>query len=229
MTLIQMVIIALTGLLGSATGQHAALTHYRQDLSDGCFDAISTTAQDCPKGLFPETSSYFDSAIRDYERINQDELCTLTCHTNLIRLQNGIRSACTADSSVLKHRNVIYPTNFFIDLALFYWDISCLKDPNTGELCNSPVRQLWDTSDFSDSLNLCTDCHLETWKIYLQSPFGYDKELAEKFYSATLRCKEFANGCEDWNTIAGGDTHIRCTKDHGKNERIRVNPRQEDL
>lgn len=58
MTLIQMVIIALTGLLGSATGQHVALTHYRQDLSDGCFDAISTTAQDCPRGLFPDTSSY---------------------------------------------------------------------------------------------------------------------------------------------------------------------------
>lgn len=98
---------------------------------------------------------------------------------------------------------------------------------NTGELCNSPVRQLWDTSDFSDSLNLCTDCHLEIWKIYLQSPFGYDEELAEQFHSATLRCKatlyddlatptgytvisptasyykqEFANGCEDWSTVS---------------------------
>ncbi|KJZ69800.1 hypothetical protein HIM_10818 [Hirsutella minnesotensis 3608] len=110
-------------------------------------------------------------------------LCKDDCLSSLQSLQSSQKDACKNDTTTLN--GIRYPATYMTDSLLFTFNYICLKD-SSNQFCAPQVDQ-WASSNGSASEG-CKDCVLRTFQAELDSPLGYDADLASYYSSLTSSC-----------------------------------------
>ncbi|KAF9888671.1 hypothetical protein FE257_008429 [Aspergillus nanangensis] len=156
-------------------------------LSQPCFAAVNTTVSSCPAWL----GQYTDIDRASFDILDGSQLTTLcegSCRSDLSTLRNTILSSCTAPTDVMvPGRTIAYPATFIIDRYIYATDLSCLKDPSTGQYCDILIASWSNQTEYTRDQN-CSACELGIGKLQNQSPFGFNKASGEEFSSLTSSC-----------------------------------------
>ncbi|KAL4862879.1 hypothetical protein BDV12DRAFT_202644 [Aspergillus spectabilis] len=108
--------------------------------------------------------------------------------SDLTQLRTEIHDACNDPSDVLGPESVAYPATFIVDRWLYAIESSCLKDPSSGNYCDTIVSS-WTSSgaEYTAEQN-CSCCELGLLQKQIASPFGYFEEEAEEFSFLNSSC-----------------------------------------
>ncbi|EHK22148.1 uncharacterized protein TRIVIDRAFT_200487 [Trichoderma virens Gv29-8] len=103
------------------------------------------------------------------------DICTATCLNELeILRQKQLSDCCTSDLVVTG--DATYPATYASDILLFTYNYICLNNP-------------WNSNATgATSTELCSDCNLLIQQAQLDSPLGYDDDLASSYSSLTSSC-----------------------------------------
>ncbi|KAL6807860.1 hypothetical protein GGI42DRAFT_258401 [Trichoderma sp. SZMC 28013] len=113
-------------------------------------------------------------------------ICTETCLSDLKALKEKQLSVCSS-SDFVGTEDLKLPPTYVTDLLLYTYHYSCVRDPATKLFC-SPYFFDWNSKDNATSAELCSDCNLLVQQAHLDSPIGYDDELASAHSSLTSSC-----------------------------------------
>ncbi|KAL6795433.1 hypothetical protein J3E68DRAFT_450391 [Trichoderma sp. SZMC 28012] len=114
------------------------------------------------------------------------DMCTETCLSDLKALNKKQLSVCDS-SDFLGTEDYKLPPTYITDLLLYTYHYSCVRDPATKTFC-SPYFFEWNNKEDATSAELCSDCNLLVQQAHLDSPIGYDDELASAHSSLTSSC-----------------------------------------
>ncbi|EFR02316.1 hypothetical protein MGYG_05313 [Nannizzia gypsea CBS 118893] len=114
-----------------------------------------------------------------------DSLCKTPCLAELELLRASIQKACTGDVMVPPW-GAVYPATYIIDRYIYATRLSCLRDKQSGQYCQTMIAN-W-ANDKNASAHACSNCELGIQRIRLSSPFGYNDEEAAAFSSLTSSC-----------------------------------------
>lgn len=98
-------------------------------LSTACVNALQSSVA-CDQYL--QDNAYIDS----YGPLNAsllDTFCTAGCSSSLISYRKNVVSACANDPQPFTG----IPAQYFVDVIWAQYNFTCLKDPGTGQYCNS--------------------------------------------------------------------------------------------
>lgn len=98
-------------------------------LSTACVNALQSSVA-CDQYL--QDNAYIDS----YGPLNAsllDTFCTAGCSSSLISYRKNVVSACAKDPQPFTG----IPAQYFVDVIWAQYNFTCLKDPGTGQYCNS--------------------------------------------------------------------------------------------
>ncbi|PNP52183.1 hypothetical protein THARTR1_07392 [Trichoderma harzianum] len=112
--------------------------------------------------------------------------CTETCLSDLEALHEKQLSVCDS-SDFLGTEDLKLPPTYVTDVLLHTYHYSCVRDPATKIFC-SPYFFQWKNKENPTSAELCSDCNLLVQQARLESPIGYDDELASAHSSLTSSC-----------------------------------------
>ncbi|KAL7796900.1 hypothetical protein V8C43DRAFT_277635 [Trichoderma afarasin] len=113
-------------------------------------------------------------------------MCTESCLSELKALKEKKLSVCDS-SDFLGTEDFKLPPTYVTDLLLYTYHYSCVRDPATRLFC-SPFFFDWNTKENATSAELCSDCNLLVQQAHLDSPIGYDDELASAHSSLASSC-----------------------------------------
>lgn len=130
-----------------------------------CNSTLGSVAFD---GLFPSVN---ELAI----------LCTSGCLESLQSFRSQQSQVCSAESYPLDGQLV--PATYNVDLLLFTYDYTCIRDASTKDFC-APLVDQW-SQNGPTAEQSCSDCMLHTFQVELDSSFAYDDEFASYFRSLT--------------------------------------------
>jgi hypothetical protein len=106
-----------------------------------------------------------------------EALCAPGCRSSLASVRGVIASGC-ADTDVIEMGRVVYPATYMIDRMIHAYDVSCVKDSDTGMYCDEIYLDNLANGTMADS---CSDCALGVGSILLNSPFDYDAGFHSDF------------------------------------------------
>lgn len=98
-------------------------------LSTACVNALQSSVA-CDQYL--QDNAYIDA----YGPLNAsllDTFCTTGCSSSLISYRKNVVSACAKDPQPYSG----IPAQYFVDVIWAQYNFICLKDPGTGQYCNS--------------------------------------------------------------------------------------------
>lgn len=98
-------------------------------LSTACTNALQSSVA-CDQWL--QDNAYIDA----YSPLNAsllDTFCTAGCSASLISYRKNVVSACAKDPQPYNG----IPAQYFVDVIWAQYNFTCLKDPGTGQYCNS--------------------------------------------------------------------------------------------
>lgn len=107
-------------------------------LSTACVNALQSSVA-CDQYL--QDNAYIDT----YGPLNAsvlDTFCTAGCSTSLISYRKNVVSACASDPQPYAG----IPAQYFVDVIWAQYNFTCLKDPGTGQYCNSMCSDIHSTS-----------------------------------------------------------------------------------
>ncbi|KAK3335311.1 hypothetical protein B0T19DRAFT_4534 [Cercophora scortea] len=156
-------------------------------LSEQCSSALNTTVA-CSEHLRDKT--FWD---RSDVPVSRERYLTETCHDacrdSLIDLRAKIQRACDGEREFIHHNGMAYPATYMVDRYLYAFDVMCYRNKHTSKLCDLTLLQ-WGKDGLSPPAHVrnCHDCTLGPLQVQLSSPFGYTKDRASTFASATSSC-----------------------------------------
>ncbi|EHK22146.1 uncharacterized protein TRIVIDRAFT_209038 [Trichoderma virens Gv29-8] len=116
------------------------------------------------------------------------EICTDICLDELKALREKQLSVCKISENIYIDYDVQLPPTYITDLLLYTYHYACMTDPTTGEYC-SPDFFKWNSKkEGVTAAELCSDCNLLVQQAHLDSPIGYDPDLASSYSSLTSSC-----------------------------------------
>ncbi|KAK3693487.1 hypothetical protein B0T22DRAFT_41380 [Podospora appendiculata] len=168
-------------------------SHFQYDrggymkLSEQCFNALNTTVA-CSDHL-REKTVWDGSGIPVSRERYLTETCQDTCRESLVELRTKIQSACDGETEFIHHNGMAYPATYMVDRYLFTFEVMCYRNKLTGKLCDLTLID-WRKDESSPPTHIrnCHECVLGPLQVQLSSPFGYSKERASTFASATSSC-----------------------------------------
>ncbi|CZT52812.1 uncharacterized protein RSE6_14192 [Rhynchosporium secalis] len=150
-------------------------------ISDLCFNALNSTVS-CP--------AFLGVVSVDNERLNAEQLtslCTASCLSSLNSVRQTIIGGCKAADDKILLDDIVYPATYIVDRFIYTYDLACRKDSATGKYCDTLLME-WLNQDELTAEQECSECILGISQTQLNSPFGYDEELAADFRYDTSSC-----------------------------------------
>lgn len=180
------------------------LTPSPVDLSASCISAINDTVA-CDSALLSFAFQDYFGPLNNPSM--QSSLCENTCGTALASYRKNVVSTCGQQTEMAQG----FPVTYVGDLVWSYYNLTCLKDPKTGEWCSGKSTRLvsWQfnnifvdyignisasiTTDASlTSLNntvLCSPCMVSLLRNQQSTAFsGYSSSSANTWASIQSEC-----------------------------------------
>lgn len=98
-------------------------------LSANCVGALESSVA-CDQYL--QDNAYND-AYGPLDTTLQDSFCTTDCKSTLVSYRSKVISACAHDPEPYPGT----PAQYFVDVVWAQYNLTCLKDPSSGQYCNS--------------------------------------------------------------------------------------------
>ncbi|KAH9999575.1 hypothetical protein F4779DRAFT_622702 [Xylariaceae sp. FL0662B] len=152
-------------------------------LQPKCLDTLNTNITSCNR-LLAERNTELFGATALYSPEETSIVCVDQCRRDLELLRGWVLSHCSSDH--LEAEGASYPPSLFVDHYLYNYDVACYKDVQSGSLCD--IEQA-EAQTKNQTVNPCSDCVLGVLKTQLQSPLGYDPDVAADFSSLTISCQ----------------------------------------
>lgn len=156
-------------------------------LSTACVNALQSSVT-CDQYL--QDNAYVDT----YGPLNAsllDTFCTTGCSSSLISYRKNVVSACAKDPQPFTG----IPAQYFVDVIWAQYNFTCLKDPGTGQYCNSYFTTLAaslpaDTSMASLPVaQVCSPCILALGRqMQATSYSNYNDAIATEWSTIQTKC-----------------------------------------
>ncbi|KAH6871038.1 hypothetical protein B0T10DRAFT_611351 [Thelonectria olida] len=129
----------------------------------------------------------FEADSVDLSAADLTELCTSSCNSSLVQLQEEINKACPKSSNSITIDGETYAATNNINSFVDTYNQLCLVDPDTKKFCYDLTRS-WPSEDKMNSSQKCSYCHLKLLQVDQSSEFNYEEALASSFSSLTKSC-----------------------------------------
>jgi hypothetical protein len=166
-------ILSIMGIANAQQFTDVTLGHEAYpELSEQCYKALNTTVQSCPGFL----AAYSFEMPRLVPYI-LEALYTPGYRSSLVSVR-GVIASGYADTDVIEMGRVVYLATYMIDHIIHAYDVSCIKDSDTGIYYNEIYLDNLANGTMADS---CSDYTLKVGSILLNSLFNYNAGFYSDF------------------------------------------------